>query len=183
MSTQTSTPSITNGLPQLPREEWATHPHFPAHVLLLGSHENFRDINAHLVTECERGAPLPMLEFHYRRWIAAMRSHEAYEERKLYPFLARRFGVSSESGPIAESERGHVALHAAHDEVVAAFSSGARPRVLTALRSHAAVLNAHLEQEEEMVIPALLALSPQEFREYYNAPLSLLLRQLEARGF
>ena len=30
----------------------------------------------------------------FERWKQAMGGHEAYEERKLYPFLTRRWGVS-----------------------------------------------------------------------------------------
>ena len=36
-------------------------------------------------------------------------------------------------------------------------------------------LDAHLNVEEDAVIPLLLALSPEEFDRYYRSPLSLLI--------
>lgn len=173
---------VVQGLPTLPRDQWAHHHNFPEHVLLLGSHQNFRRINEYLVERVADGSDLVSIELTYRRWIAAMRSHEAYEERKLYPYLARRFGVPMSAGEIAEAVRGHEALHDAYDAVIDAFGASDRTRIEQALRAHAKVLDAHLDQEEEMVIPALLELSSEEFWEYYAGSLPELLRKLEARG-
>ena len=122
----------------------------------------------------------------FDRWIAAMRSHEAYEERKLYPYLEYRWGVS-----LDEARAGHDELHAHADEVVDAFRSLARPadtadpadapevpsdnQVLRALEAHHRALDAHLNLEEEAVVPLLLTLSPEEFDRYYRSPLSLLI--------
>jgi len=50
------------------------------------------------------------------------RSHEGYEERKLYPYLEYRWGVS-----LDEARTGHVELHARADDVVEVFRSLARP--------------------------------------------------------
>jgi hypothetical protein len=47
--------------------------------------------------------------------------------------------------------------------------------VLGVLEAHDRTLDAHLNLEEEAVVPLLLALSPEEFDRYYRSPLSMLL--------
>ena len=42
-------PVRANALPFLARREWAGHENYPAHVLLINSHANFRRISTHLV--------------------------------------------------------------------------------------------------------------------------------------
>jgi hypothetical protein len=169
-------------LPQIPREEWAAHPRFRSQALLLGSHANFRRVSRYLIDSASREAFVGLHSL-FDRWIAAMRSHEAYEERKLYPYLEYRWGVS-----LDEARVGHEALHARADDVVEAFRSLARPAganvtdevdegnaVLAALEAHDRTLDAHLRVEEEAVIPLLLALSAEEFARYYRSPLSMLI--------
>ena len=169
-------------VPKIPREEWTSHPRFRTQALLLGSHSNFRRVSRYLI---ERASIEEFVGLHslFDRWIAAMRSHEAYEERKLYPYLEYRWGVS-----LSEARDGHDALHSRADEVVEAFRSLSRPAdsrasiepskdnlVLSALEAHDEALDAHLDVEEDAVIPLLLALSPEEFDRYYRSPLSLLI--------
>ena len=79
-------------------------------------------------------------------WIAAMRSHESYEERKLYPYLEYRWGVS-----LNDARTGHAELHPRADDVVEA---------------HDRTLDVHLNVEDEAVVPLLLALDPEEFDRY-----------------
>lgn len=154
-----------NDAPTLARERWTSHPNYPAHVLLLGSHHNFRRINRFLVEQTGRPESLlrPLRQL-YTRWISAMRSHERYEEYKLYPYLTRRWGAS-----FAAAEAGHAALHQAYDQVIEAFDAEARPTVVDALTHHEAVLRDHLALEEELVIPRLLALEPAEFDAFVGA--------------
>ena len=169
-------------LPQIPREEWAAHPRFRSQALLLGSHANFRRVSGYLIDAASRESFVGLHSL-FDRWIAAMRSHEAYEERKLYPYLEYRWGVS-----LDEARAGHEELHARADDVVEAFRSLARPAgadepgneavpnaPLTALEAHDRTLDAHLRVEEEAVIPLLLALSPEEFERYYRSPLSMMV--------
>jgi hypothetical protein len=158
----------SNAVPRLAREQWALHPNYPAQVLLLGSHQNFRRINRYLIEEAGKAGSLKGLHRTYTSWISAMRSHERYEERKLYPYLARRWGVSFETA-IA----GHHALHdadlAVHDAFAAAgrnAAAEAHADVVAALTRHEAVLLDHLDHEEDAVIPLLLALEPAEFDAY-----------------
>jgi len=168
-------------LPQIPRENWQAHPRFRTQALLLGSHANFRRVSRFLIDQAalEQFVGLHSL---FDRWIAAMRSHEAYEERKLYPYLEYRWGVSLE-----EARGGHAELHTRADEVVDAFRTLAHPAdpsdsnenpadnpVLYALQAHDRTLGAHLDVEEEAVIPLLLALDPEEFDRYYRSPISML---------
>ena len=172
--------------PALSRPDWTSHPHWPEQVLLLGSHENFRRISAYLITAAEdepsgeRGrSSLTAIASLYLRWITGMRSHEAYEERKLYPYLARRWGTD-----FAGAKAGHAALHTAHAAVVEAIAEAAEqgeitPALVAALRAHDQALDAHLELEEELVIPGLLALSPAEFHRYTMLSLPSLLAELD----
>jgi len=169
-------------LPQIPRENWQAHPRFRTQALLLGSHANFRRVSRFLIDQAalEQFVGLHTL---FDRWIAAMRSHEAYEEGKLYPYLEYRWGVSLE-----EARGGHAELHARADEVVDAFRTLAHPAdpaesrespatnpLLHALQAHDRTLGAHLDVEEEAVIPLLLALDPEEFDRYYRSPISMLI--------
>ncbi len=171
METQDS--DVTRNPPDIPRSAWREHPNYPSQVLLLGSHDNFRSASSALIAAAQKNADPASLLQYYRRWISGMRSHETYEERKLYPFLERRWGVS-----MRESQEGHQALHDAHDRVLFAFSNlrssapgdaGARTLLVLALKRHDEVLCEHLRVEEDAVIPLLLGLSPQEFDSYYRS--------------
>ncbi len=179
---------VSNGskrpAPNIAREAWALHPHYPEQVLLLGSHENFRRMNAYLSQEAKRSKNPRALEGLYRRWISAMRSHEAYEEHKLYPYLARRWGVS-----FGAAEVGHRLLHEKHASVLHAFgvlekepkAEAPRALLVTALTEHEAVLVEHLRVEEDLVIPLLLELDGKEFQTFCNTSIRSLLRTLEER--
>lgn len=148
-------------LPQISRSEWPRHPNFPSQVLLLGSHANFRSVSRRLVDHIEAGGDPNYALSVFSMWKRAMGSHEAYEERKLYPYLAERWGVDFEA-----AEEGHEELHRHDASVREAFESGVG--ILEALRAHDEVLVEHLRLEEDMVIPLLLALTPSEFERYYN---------------
>lgn len=161
----------------IPRAEWSAHPNYPGNLLLLGSHENFREINRRLVVQLESlepGADLSWLAHRYDLWIEAMRSHEAYEEQKLYPYLQARWGV-----PFDDARAGHDALHEVDVRVRAAFASHDVSEAADALRRHEQVLRAHLELEEDRVIPLLLELPRAEFLRFTHTSIRVLLRELE----
>lgn len=191
MSTRSSSPSADS--PRLPRDEWPQHPNFPAHALLLGSHTAFRRRSEWILERLEALEPGdPRQDRRRRRWVsrmsgdfevwmAGMRGHERYEESKLYPFLARRFGASFE-----HLERDHRGLGERKEAARSAFrdamtdgadrdSNAAHSRLLAALREHRADLDRHLRAEEDLVIPLLLALSRDEFLHYYETPARELL--------
>ncbi|MEQ8453057.1 MAG: hemerythrin domain-containing protein [Sandaracinaceae bacterium] len=160
--------------PQIPREDWAAHPNFPAQTLLLGSHENFR-ILARQVLDLASAHP-ERAERLFRRWMFAMGSHERYEESKLYPYLSRRWDVS-----MAPLEAGHEALAERKRAVLDAFErSHEQDRLDRTLRDFGDTLRAHLDLEERTVIPLLLELSPDEFADYYALPIRTLLERMSA---
>lgn len=152
---------ITSNLPDIPRSEWPRHRNFSRQVLLLGSHANFRSVSRRLIRHIAEGGDREHAHAVFSMWKRAMRGHEAYEERKLYPFLESRWGVD-----FTAAEEGHEALHVADALVRQAFESG--KGLAEALRVHDEVLVAHLALEEEMVIPLLLELAPDEFDRYYH---------------
>ena len=51
-----------------------------------------------------------------------------------------------------------------------------------AFAHHDQVLRAHLDVEEDLVIPRLLDLTPKEFNAYYWLPLDALLERLRSQG-
>ncbi|MEM7153772.1 MAG: hemerythrin domain-containing protein [Myxococcota bacterium] len=168
----------------LPREQWADHPHYPSQVLLMRSHEGFREISRQLLERAREGIAPRSIAWIYPQWIAGMRSHEGYEEYKLYPFLRRRWGVSMES-----LKEGHQQLHRCDDAVRAALlehrnadGDASNDALVRALEEHDRVLVEHLRHEEDTVIPLLLELSPDEFDEYCHHSIAELLRRLESRS-
>jgi hypothetical protein len=157
----------------LPRERWAEHPRFPSQVLLLGSHQNFRRISKALVASAP--ASLEARQRLFDQWQAAMRSHEHYEERKLYPFLRHRFGVKT-----VLLEEGHAALHTIERELRRAFDADDQAAWAKTMARYDVVLHEHLRDEEDLVIPCLLALEPREFSAYYHGSLAELLADTAA---
>lgn len=141
----------------LPRSEWEAHPNYPHNVLLLGSHRNFRAMSRQLVAHAEASVGASSILSNFSWWKSAMRSHEHYEEAKLYPYLQRRWGLDCEL-----LVAGHEALTIADAAVRAARGA----ELTRALEEHHATLIEHLEAEEALVIPALLALSRDEFEDY-----------------
>lgn len=160
--------------PHIPRSEWARHPRFPSQTLLLGSHRSFRRLarDVHRLSQLRRD----LAERRFRAWMYGMKSHERYEEAKLYPYLRHRWGVSMQA-----LTEGHVALDRAKVAVFDAFgaaragSPGADALLRRALERHSTVLDAHLELEEDTVIPLLLELRPDEFADYSMLPIETLL--------
>lgn len=157
----------------LPRHAWADHPHYPDQVLLLGSHRSFRQFSRMLIDRTESGGEPKAIGYAFSYWKSSMGNHEHYEEHKLYPYLEARWGISCD-----DLREGHHALAAVEEAVHAAVTEDSRDGLLTALREHDTVLSAHLDREEEVVIPALLALTPEEFDTYYHSSIHRLLRDL-----
>lgn len=178
-------------VPTLPREQWEQHPHFSSQTLLLNSHEGFRrrsqwildhlrDLDPQDGDERRRARWLARMSRDFDWWMNGMRGHERYEERKLYRFLAHRFGSDFD-----ELEAGHRLLHVHRERVELGFQL-ARPgepdepdtlaSLIEELEHHRAVLIEHLRVEEDYVIPQLLELRPEEFRRYYRTPIDELLQ-------
>ena len=161
-------------IPTIPRSGWKHHPNYPSQLLLLGSHENFRDYSAGLVTELSDPGPgarsLVTIERQFFAWQSAMQSHERYEELKLYPYLVHRYGVD-----LSPLEAGHEELDRGRVRMRAAFDEGERQLVAGAMTSFDRDLRRHLDLEEECVIPLLLELTAEEFFQLTHRSISQLL--------
>jgi hypothetical protein len=153
--------------PRFDREAWVKHPNFPHHLLLLGSHKNFRNISKTLVTRAGllEGEPTPLWRhdtgYLFRWWQSGMMSHEHYEERKLYPYLSQRFCVS-----LGVLVGDHGEIDELRTVVTKALLEGDTTAIRSALTSFDGTLVRHLADEEDLVIPMLLDLEPEEFRDY-----------------
>jgi hemerythrin-like domain-containing protein len=168
--------------PLLARERWPAHPRFPQQTLLLDAHEAFRKRAVWILDRVVAIAPAGTAPLHRRQrwrlrmaddfawWMKGMRGHERYEERRLYPFLARRYEHS-----FAGLEAAHRGLHERERAVIDAFAAllpgaldeGERhAELLTALRAYEDALRVHLAAEEDLIIPMLLALDPSEFTAF-----------------
>lgn len=165
----------------LPRSKWSSHPHYPDQLLLLHSHDGFRRVSKDLVEKAREhsGAWRSAAAARFRMWHASMGNHEANEEGKLYPFLARRYGTT-----MARLAQDHHDLHELRDVVTRALADDgdtySDDAVLSALEQYDAALRDHLEREEETVIPLLLELSPEEFDRYYDSSIKQLLAAMPA---
>jgi len=163
-------PHDPSGPPTLPRSQWRTHARFPRQTLLLQGHASFRRTSQALIDSAARGASGSSIGWMFRAWKGAMHSHEHYEESKLYPYLEARWGLS-----MAPAQAGHELLSEREADVLANLRTESLEH---ALRAHDAVLQAHLDLEEELVIPALLALEPHEFEDYIHSDIRGLLQRM-----
>lgn len=177
---QTLVTSATTTL-NLPRSEWPSHPNYPQQVLLMGAHQNFREISLYVVTLVKEER-VPKARRLFSSWMMAMRGHEHYEESKLFKYLSQRYGLS-----MSALEEGHDEFHEKEAWVNDGFAACAREdsqehrdALVEALLAYRDVLWAHLKLEEDTVIPLLLAMTPEEFRRYYNSDIQSLLEELKA---
>ena len=165
------------------RSAWLEHPNYQTQALLLESHDSFVAMAASLEERCRRiggGEGLTerqvkrfagRLADQFRNWQWAMACHERYEENKLYPFLEERFGV--DCAVLADE---HEALHQRADACIRTLEKAAAAcqagegfpelQVLSVLRDYRLALCAHLDREEQLVIPLLLSMSPADFSSY-----------------
>lgn len=173
--------------PRIPRSQWSSHRNYPDQLLLLGSHRNFRSISQRLIEAADEGVDARRIAWVFERWLMGMHSHEGYEERKLYPYLEARHGAA-----LAHLREGHAQLRAAQVRVWAALGRSLGLEVegegvvepeetvegetlAAALRVHDGILDAHLEAEEDAVIPLLLEMEGAEFERYVEQPIDALL--------
>jgi hypothetical protein len=168
---------VDHSVLSLPREQWLEHPHYPQQALLLGSHRHFRRLSRILAQRAENGGDTTAIRRLFVQWKHMMtHGHERYEEHKLYPYLEARWEISC--GALREEHADLHACDAAVREALDSSDSEASPALAEALWAHDAVLNEHLDREEEIVVPALLALSPGEFETYSHSDIRTLLRTL-----
>lgn len=177
--------------PQIPRSEWPSHPRYPMQTLLLGSHDGFRRRSTWIVErllaldpddgaqDSRRRRWVTRMKVDFDWWMVSMGRHEHYEETKLYRYLAHRYQTSFD-----HLEADHVELNQCKDAVLQAFeqvidNDVKDPDMLAGLiellQTHQARLFVHLEREEDLIVPLLLTLKPEEFLTYYNSPIDVLL--------
>lgn len=160
----------------LPRHAWPDHPRYPRQVLLLRAHEYFRRTSRDLVRRADAGRDAAAIGWVFGAWKSAMSGHERYEEHKLYPYLEARWGLSCD--PLRAGHHQLSELDAAVRAAVADCDGPASAALHAALSIHDAALSAHLDVEEALVVPALLALSPDEFETYYRNNIRTLLAHM-----
>ncbi len=157
--------------PLFERALWASHPNYPRQLLLLRSHQSFRSISRMLVIRSAALEGLPSVRWRddtlylFSAWQAGMKSHEHYEEHKLYPFLSQRYCVALD---VLLGD--HRELDRLRTETTETLVHGEAPAVQAVLGELDHVLVHHLQREEDLVIPMLLELEPEEFERYTRAP-------------
>lgn len=145
------------------RSDWPTHASYPrAAKLLLEIHRHLRGQADSLARASELAADPPGNE---PLWAAVARAvgqlvdltaaHHGIEDAYLYPALLRvRPGLTD---PIALLADDHRALDVAFEEMERAVDDRAAARLRDATAVLARLLGRHLEDEEEIVVPVLLA--------------------------
>jgi hypothetical protein len=66
----------------LPRSQWTEHPNWPSQVLLLRSHQAFRETSRVLCRRARDGGDSAAIGWIFNAWKSGMHSHERYEEYK-----------------------------------------------------------------------------------------------------
>ena len=90
-----------------------------------------------------------------------MKNHEAYEERRLYPYLAQKHGISFQNLELQHEELGRL-----ERQIIAAWGEGDTDAIRQGLIEHDRVLIDHLAEEEDVVIPLILSFTPDEYATY-----------------
>ena len=106
-----------------------------------------------------------------------MKSHEAYEERKLYPYLEAKYDTN-----LATLTEQHDELGVLDTQVRAAWDGTDALAVAHALGAHDKALVRHLADEENAVIPLLLSLPRSEFEHFaISTPQALARERMDSR--
>lgn len=153
--------AVAGVLREADHARWRTMPSFrgPASTLL-GIHQQFRIASERLGLLAGREAEPDMgwLRRAFRPLAQTLHHHHHAEEAMLFPLVAQQTGVAP-AGLVGD----HGTLTAAIEEVVASLTEGADPkRARATIARFANVLVTHLDREERLVMPVLLALSPRE---------------------
>ena len=136
-------------------------------------------IDAKLVAELRKLTGLPMMKCKAALVEAGGDIEQAIEN-------LRKQGVkAAEKVAHRELKDGAVFLHATEDGVRDAmpevFAGGSRTTLLAAFDQFETVLGEHLDEEENLVIPMLLELSPAEFARYSMHSIDTLLHDEVSR--
>ncbi len=137
-------------------DAWRTHPNADGPAgMLLAIHDQFRAVSTRLVALCDGAAEASLLARMFAPLAQTLHHHHHAEEAMVFPLIHRRTGTAPEQ------------LVTDHDEMTAAITRveaalrGA-DNLRSALTSFHAILIAHLDREEALVIPIFLEMTPYE---------------------
>jgi iron-sulfur cluster repair protein YtfE (RIC family) len=140
---------------------WRSHPNADGPAgMLLAIHDQFRAVSTRIVALADGdGAPgIAVLARMFAPLAQTLHHHHHAEEAMVFPLIHRRTGTAPEQ------------LISDHDEMTSAITrveAALRARadaetVKSALASFHAILIAHLDREEALVIPIFLEMTPYE---------------------
>ena len=141
------------------RAAWERHPNIggPASTLL-GIHDQFRAASRRIAFLIGREAPdVGWLRQAFRPLAITLHHHHHAEEEMLFPMVLRRTGTAPE-----RLVQDHQVLTDAIAAVEAALSGGDTLRSRAAIASFDEILVEHLDREEALVVPVLLAMTARE---------------------
>jgi hemerythrin-like domain-containing protein len=150
------------------RAAWREHPNVagPASMLLF-IHDQFRAASERLRALVANGVEAATLARHFRPLAEVLHHHHHAEEAMLFPAVLAVTG----DAPVRLVED-HVELTRAIDELEASLAGTSTPeRIAAAVATFDDVLVTHLEREEALVLPVLLAMTPAEAQQMlHGAP-------------
>jgi len=144
------------------QDEWRDNPNFagPASTLL-GIHGQFRAAADRLLLFLERKDDDEIeLGFVARAYVplaTTLHHHHHAEEMMLFPMIAKKTGTAP-----ARLEADHKELTDAIAHLETALRGTDRPAAITSAKAFHRILNDHLDREEELVVPVLLTMTPNE---------------------
>jgi iron-sulfur cluster repair protein YtfE (RIC family) len=153
--------ALTDDRPGSMTDAWRTHPNADGPAgMLLEIHDHFRAVSTRLLALAD-GAAVHGVATLARMFVPlaeTLHHHHHAEEAMMFPLIHRRTGTAPEQ------------LIADHDEMTTAITrveAALRARVdaeavKSAVASFHAILIAHLDREEALVVPVLLEMTPYE---------------------
>jgi hemerythrin-like domain-containing protein len=132
--------------------------------MMLSSHDQFRTASKRLRSLVAAGTDAADLARMFRPFAEVLHHHHHGEELMVFPAVLRATGVAPER-LVAD----HVELMRAIDDVAKSFAAPTTAeRMAAAVTTFDEVLCAHLDREEELVVPVLLAMTPAEVHRLFH---------------
>ena len=168
-STDETALATRDGLPEAlrrlcakyPRDNWATHPNLGEWARFwLDRHNMFRDLGAALEDACEKARAGEVGRDDFTAWFAPrlqfflghLDLHHRIEEAHIFPAFARAEPALAQGFALLEAD--HRAIHVLTDALQAPAGEAAEfHEALAALRR---ALAAHLDDEEDLIVPIVL---------------------------
>jgi iron-sulfur cluster repair protein YtfE (RIC family) len=140
--------------------QWRTHPNAGGPAgMLLAIHDQFRAASRRIVELAQQGDHgLPMVARVFGSLAETLHHHHHAEEAMLFPLIHRRTGAAPEQ--LVTDHEELTAAIGALESALRARAEGAT--VKAAVAAFHAILIAHLDREEALVMPVLLTMTPHE---------------------